>query len=52
MKRPDETLVLDEALRKLRAGVPLDQVLAECGDFAAEFAEGKDVPLKDVMNVL
>jgi hypothetical protein len=38
MKRPDETLVLDEALRKLRAGVPLDQVLAECGDFAAELA--------------
>lgn len=38
MKRPDETLVLDEALRKLRAGVPLDQVLAECGEFAAELA--------------
>jgi hypothetical protein len=29
---------LDEALRKLRAGVPLDQVLAECGEFAAELA--------------
>lgn len=38
MKRPDETLVLDEALRKLRAGVPLDQVLAECGEFATELA--------------
>lgn len=38
MKRPDETLVLEEALRKLRAGVPLDQVLAECGEFAAELA--------------
>ena len=38
MKRQDVDLVLDEALRKLRAGVPLDQVLAECGEYAAELA--------------
>jgi len=38
MKRPDVNLVLDEALRKLQSGVPLDQVLAECGEYAAELA--------------
>lgn len=38
MKQPDKNLVLDEALGKLQAGVPLDQVLAECGDCAAELA--------------
>lgn len=38
MKRPDVNLVLDEALRKLQAGVPFDQVLLECGEYAAELA--------------
>ncbi|GAP12836.1 hypothetical protein LARV_00576 [Longilinea arvoryzae] len=38
MKQPDVNLVLNEALSKLQAGEPMDQVLAECGEFSAELA--------------
>ncbi|TLN12614.1 hypothetical protein FDZ74_10105, partial [bacterium] len=37
-KRSDLDLVLQDALGKLQAGVPYDQVLAECGEYAADLA--------------